>query len=203
MNLPVSLSFKFFAPHNIPIPERETTHELEYSILNMSFYMQHVLLRLPEQVCILLEVTIFTSVLHSSNRSHTAVYFIFSALIQFECSGARRILQRYFPSYRHSHWLVIALVDISGILDTTVCNDRDSVFFAASAVHNSSDLRNTDTCNHTCGMIDPYPIPTLTASTPASIRAFVAAPVAGVTCDYLQFRICCLDLAYSLPGNVL
>ena len=182
----------------------ETAHELEYSILNMSFVSNTSFYAFRNKFLrILLEVTVFTSVLHSCDRSHTAVYFIFSALIQFECSRALVASCKHASHHADIRTGCDCLCDISGILDTTVCNDRDSVFFCSFvAVHNSSDLRNTDTCNNSCGTDRSRSDTNLNCIYTGLDQSLCRSTCCYVTCDYLQFRICCLDLAYSLQ-NIL
>ena len=59
---------------------------------------------------ITLEITVFGTILHSRDGSHSTVYFIFSSLIQFgKIPDSHHNQQRYFPSCRHSHLLRLPL----------------------------------------------------------------------------------------------
>ena len=130
----------------------DTTHQLEYSIFYSSLISHTAFYTFRYQfLCTFLEITVFASVFHSCNRSHTTIYFIFSSLIQFKCSRA------FIASCKHtSHHADICsgcncFCHISGVFDTTICDDRNVVFFCHRiAVHNCGYLRNTDTCNDTC-----------------------------------------------------
>ena len=163
----------------------------------MSFIRNTTLNTLRHKLlCILLEITILAAILHSCDRSHSTIYFIFSSLIKFECSRALVASCEHASHHADIGTCCDGLGDISGIFDTAVCNDRDSVAVSHFiTIHNCSNLRNTNTCNNTC-CTDRSRSDTnfdcIYSSLDQSLGSFACC---NITCDYLKLRICCLDLA--------
>ena len=125
--------------------------QLEYGIFYSTLVSHTPLDTLWDKLFrILLEVTVLTSVFHGSDGAHASVDFIFSSLEQFKSS---RTLVTTCKNTSHHTYIGTSsdgLRHISRILDTTICNNRNAIFFRHSvAVHNRGNLRNTDTRYYT------------------------------------------------------
>ena len=142
-----------------------------------------------------LKITVFTSVLHRCNRSHTTVYFIFSTLIQFKASRALIASGKHASHHTYVRSGCNRFRHISGILDTTICDDRYTIFFCCIiTVHNGCDLRNTDSCNHT-GCTDGSRSDTYFYRIGSGFDQISGCcACCNVTCNHLQIRIFCFDL---------
>src|SRR5699024_4528587 len=131
----------------------KSADQLEYGILHMALICHTSFHAFRNKLLgVFLEVTVLASVLHGRNGSHTAVNLIFTSLVQFECS--RTLIASCEDTSHHADVGACSdcLGNISGILDSAVGDDRDSIPAGnVIAVHNCSDLRHADTCNHTGG----------------------------------------------------
>ena len=154
-------------------------------------------------LCIFLEITIFTAVLHSSNRSHTTVYFIFTSLIQFKSS--RALIASCEDTSHHTYICTSCncLGNVSGIFDTTVCNDRDSITISnLITIHYCSNLWYTNTCNHTCGTNRSKSDTNLNCVNTSLYQSLGGSSCGNVSCNYLKIRICSFNFTDSLQ-NIL
>ena len=148
---------------------------------------------------VFLEVTVLASVLHCRNGSHTAVNLIFTSLIQLECS--RALIASCEDASHHADISACSdsLGDISGILDSAVGDDRDSIPAGnVIAVHNCCDLRHADTCNHTGGTDGTRSDTYLHSVYACFDQRLGSGSCSHVSGDNLKFRICFLDLADCL-----
>ena len=141
-----------------------------------------------------LEITVFTSVFHCCDRSHTTVYFVFSSLIQFEASRAFITSGKHAAHHTHVSSGCDCFCHISGILDTAICDDRHTVFFCCVvAIHNCCDLWNTDSGNHT-GRTDRSRSDTYFYRIGSGLdQVSGCCTCCNVTCDHLQIRIFIFD----------
>src|SRR5699024_7248098 len=91
-----------------------------------------------------------------------------------------------------------SLGHISGILDSSVCDNRDpGLFCSLIAIHNGCDLRHTDTCNHTGGT-DRSGSNTYFYSVYSSFdQSLCSFSCSHISCDQLKIRILVLDLTHS------
>ena len=152
---------------------------------------------------ILLEVTVFASILHSCNGSHATVYFVFTSLIQFECS--RAFITSGEDASHHADICTgcNGLGNISGIFDTTICNNRNSVTVSYFiTIHNSSDLWNTNTSYNTCCTDRSRSDTNLNCINTSINQSLCSSSCCNITCDNLQIRICVFNLTYC-SENVL
>src|SRR5699024_875007 len=65
----------------------QTSHKLEHCIFYSSLISHTSLNTFRNKLLrIFLEIAVFTSIFHSGDRTHTAVYLVFSSLVKFKCS---------------------------------------------------------------------------------------------------------------------
>ena len=152
---------------------------------------------------ILLEIAVLAAVLHGCNGSHATIYLVFSSLVQFECSRALIASGEHASHHAHIGSGCNCLGNISGVLDTAVCNNRNAVALGnLIAVHNGCNLRNTDSGNNT-GRTDGSRSDTNLHCIYTSIdQRLGSSSGSNVACNNLQFRICCFDFTYSTK-NIL
>ena len=180
----------------------KTAQHLEYGILNESLVsdtsfnaFRNKLLRVR------LEVTVLTAVLHSGNGSHSTVNFIFSSLIKFEVSRALIAAREHGSHHADITAGCESLCNISGILDTAVGDDRNTVLLRnCIAVHNRSDLRNTDTCNDTCRTDRSRSDTNLDSVNAGLDQGSCSLTRCNVTGDYLKIREFLLDHLYAVDN---
>ena len=149
-------------------------------------------------LCISLEVTVLASVFHSCNRAHTAIYFVLTSLIQLESTWTLVAACKHASHHTNASACCDRLCNITGIFDTAISNDRDTVFFCnCIAVHNSGDLRNADTCNH-AGRTDrtrsDTNLNTISTSFDQSSGGITSC---HITCNDLNLRKCFFDHLYA------
>ena len=129
----------------------ETTHQLKYSVLHISFVgnasfnaLRHKLLRIG------LEITVLAPILHGCNRAHAPVHLVFSSLKQLECSWTLLTACEDAAHHADTSTSRDRLCHIAGILDAAVRNNRNIVLLRhCVGVHDCRDLRNTNTGDNT------------------------------------------------------
>ena len=173
----------------------ETAQQLEYGIFHAALVSHTAFNTFGNQFLrILLEVTILTAVLHGCDGTHATVYLVFSTLEQLVFSRALLTSCEHGTHHTYVTTGCNSLGDISGILNTTISNDGNTIFLChAVAIHDSGYLRNTDTCNDTGGTdgtgADTY-LNRICAGLDQGTGSITGS---HVTCDYLQIGIFFLD----------
>ena len=105
----------------------KSAEHLEYSVFHHALICHTALNTFRNQLLrVRLEVTILTSVLHCRDGTHTTVNLVLSALIQLE--GSRALVTSGKHASHHADITARSngLGDISGVLDTAICDDRDT-----------------------------------------------------------------------------
>ena len=131
----------------------ETTDELEDGILYTALVCDTTLDTLwYELLRVRLEVTIRRTVLllHRTERSHATVYLVLTALVKLELTRCLVAACEYRTHHDGAATCSDRLHDITGVLDTTIGDDRDAVLVGyLERIHNRRYLWNTDTGNDT------------------------------------------------------
>ena len=127
----------------------ETTNELEDGILYAALVCDTTLDTLwYELLRVRLEVTIRRTVLllHRTERTHATVYLVLTALVELELARCLVAACEYRTHHDGAATCSDRLYDITGVLDTTIGDDRDTVLVGyLERIHNRGYLRNTDT----------------------------------------------------------
>ena len=131
----------------------ETTDELEDGILYTALVCDTTLDALwYELLRVRLEVTIRRTILllHRTERAHATVYLVLTALVELELTRCLVAACEYRTHHDGAATCSDRLHDITGVLDTTIGDDRDTVLVSyLERIHNRGYLRNTDTGNDT------------------------------------------------------
>ena len=129
----------------------DTAEKLEDRVGNRSFVRNAAFNAFGNELNgVLLEVSVLGALFHRSKRTHTTVNLKASAHVDFFFAGAFLTTCKERTKHNSICTCSKSLNHIAAILDTTVCNNGDIVFCSSACrIINSSDLRNTDTCNDT------------------------------------------------------
>lgn len=96
----------------------KSTNQLEYSIFNRTLVCHTTFDTFRYKLlCICLEITVFTTILHRCDTTHTTVYLVFSSLIQLEISRALIRTREEATHHTYIRTGCKCLCDIAGILD--------------------------------------------------------------------------------------
>src|SRR5699024_4642357 len=126
----VLLQFFYGACSAVAHTGAESAHKLEHSILYRSLVSDTSFHAFRNKFLrVLLEIAVFASLLHRSDRAHSAVYLVLSSLIQLECS--RALVASCEDASHHTYIRACRdrLRHIAGVLDSSVRNDRDAILF--------------------------------------------------------------------------
>ena len=131
----------------------QTAHHLEHGIAYRALVRYTTLYALRHELLgAVLEVTVGRALVHGAQRAHAAVHLKLTTLVNLRLTG--RLLTAGHQRADHHHGTAgrNGLYDFAAVLNTTVCNDRDTVLVGhLCCVINRCDLGHTDTGNHTGG----------------------------------------------------
>jgi hypothetical protein len=128
---------------------------------------------------VLLEVTVGRAARHGAERAHAPVGFVRAALVEEHFAGASSVPANIEPIMAVDAAGGERLGEVARELDAAVRDDRDAGGAAALAQSSIAVSCGTPTpATMRVVQIEPGPIPTFTASAPASISARVASAVA-------------------------
>ena len=139
---------------------------------------------------LLLEVAVGRAARHGADRAHAAVGFVGAALVEIDLARASSVPASSEPIITQSAPAASALTRSPEIFDAAVGDDRNAGLAASSAQSMMAVSCGTPTpATMRVVQIEPGPMPTLTASAPASISALVPSAVAtlpAMTCTRFE-----------------
>lgn len=121
-----------------PMPGPDAAQQLEDGVRHRPFVGHPALYPFGNQFFIvLLEITVFAAVSHSSQRTHAAIDFEASALVDLLLTGGFFAARQQGAQHYHIGARCQGFDNVAGIFDAAVGNDGDIVFgcTATSVIH--------------------------------------------------------------------